>query len=120
MKIPPTQSALPNWGQIGHTGKQALYMHRVAVEGTTRVAQVVVMASLTQTSSSPEWTELLPAVQLDVRHGGARSAAYALAEVDFLIGAVPGCDLRVPGEAASLLCLLARHPAGVTLRKLAV
>jgi hypothetical protein len=90
------------------------------VEGTTRIAQVVVMASLTQSSSSPEWTELLPAVQLDVRHGGARSAVYALAEVDFLIGTLPGCDLRVPGEAPVLLCLLARHPAGVTLRKLAV
>src|ERR1700736_6265914 len=99
------QSALPNWGRIGHTGKQALCVHRVAVEGTTRVAQVVVMASLTQPTPSAEWTELLPAVQLDVHHGGARAAAYALAEVDFLIGSVPGCDLRVPGEASSLLCL---------------
>jgi chromosome segregation ATPase len=78
------------------------------------------MASSTQVSSSPEWTELLPAVQLDVHHTGARAAAYALSEVDFLIGAVPGCDLRVPGDAPVLVCLLARHPAGVTLRKLTV
>jgi uncharacterized phage infection (PIP) family protein YhgE len=78
------------------------------------------MASLTQTVSSIDWAELLPEVQLEVRQGSARPASYGLSEVDFLIGSVPGCDLRVsPAETSGVLCLFARHPAGVTLRKLA-
>ena len=76
------------------------------------------MASSTQTSSSPELAELLPDVQLDVRQGGARPVRYAIDGIDFLIGAVPGCDLRVGGDSPIVLCLLARHPAGLSLRKL--
>src|SRR6476660_9125735 len=76
------------------------------------------MASLMQKPSSTEWTEWLPGVTLEVRQGGTRSATYALDGVDFLIGSVPGCDLRVAAESAGVLCLFARHPAGVTLRKL--
>ncbi len=38
----------------------------------------------------------------------------------FLIGTVPGCDLRVPGgDLPAGACLLARIPEGLTLRKLA-
>src|SRR6188474_1507526 len=77
------------------------------------------MASSSQTASAPEWAELLPDVHLDVRQGGTRSATYALGDVDFLIGGVPGCDLRIGTDAPGVTCLLARHPAGVTLRKLA-
>ena len=76
------------------------------------------MASLMQNASSMEWTEWLPGVTLEVRQGGTRSATYALDGVDFLIGSVPGCDLRVAAESAGVLCLFARHPEGVTLRKL--
>jgi len=65
------------------------------VDGTTRVAQVVGMASSTQTNSSADWPNPLPQVQLEVRQGGARPVAYALDGIDFLIGSVPGCDLRV-------------------------
>ena len=72
----------------------------------------------TQTPSA-DWSAQLPDVQLDVRQGTARGASYALSEVDFLIGSVPGCDLRVPAESPAVLCLLARHPGGVSLRKLA-
>lgn len=62
----------------------------------------------------------LPQVQLDVRLGSGRSASYALDHVDFLIGAVPGCDLRVPGaDLPPVLCLITRQPGGAKLRKLA-
>jgi chromosome segregation ATPase len=61
----------------------------------------------------------LPEVHLEVRQGG-RSATYQIDHVDFLIGSVAGCDLRLPGaDLPSVLCLLARHARGVTLRKLA-
>lgn len=61
----------------------------------------------------------LPEVQLEVRQG-SRAAPYSFSHVDFLIGTVPGCDLRVPGaDLPAVLCILARHPGGVKLRKLA-
>jgi hypothetical protein len=61
----------------------------------------------------------LPSVRLEVCQGG-RSVPYLFDQVDFLIGAVAGCDLRVPGtELPAVLCLLARHPDGVKLRRLA-
>src|SRR5205814_1698799 len=61
----------------------------------------------------------LPEVRLELR-GGNRAAAYPLTDVDFLIGSVPGCDLRVPGvELPPVLCLIACQPGGVTLRNLA-
>ncbi len=77
------------------------------------------MASVLQTASSADWAEALPAVTLEVRQGAARSASYALDAVDFLIGSVPGCDLRLAADAPGVLCLFARHPAGAVLRKLA-
>lgn len=61
----------------------------------------------------------LPEVELEVRQGG-RASSYAFSHIDFLVGTVPGCDLRVPGpDLPPVLCLLARGPSGVTLRKLA-
>lgn len=62
----------------------------------------------------------LPEVVLDVRQGSGRQHSCALGHVDFVIGTVPGCDLRVPGaELPALLCVLARYPGGLYLRKLA-
>ena len=35
----------------------------------------------------------------------------------FLIGSVPGCDLRLPGtNLAPVICLVARHQNGASLR----
>ena len=65
-----------------------------------------------------EPTALLPQVRLEVRQGG-RSVPYRFDHVDFLVGSVAGCDLRVPGETPGVLCLLSRSPAGLSLRKLA-
>jgi len=71
-------------------------------------------------SSAADGCAPLPEVRLEIRGGGSRAAAYSMADVDFLIGSVPGCDLRVPGvDLPPVLCLLARRPGGVTLRKLA-
>ncbi|HWY88543.1 MAG TPA: hypothetical protein VNX28_17660, partial [Gemmataceae bacterium] len=76
----------------------------------------------TQSASAAASTDLgesLPTIELEVSHGG-RSTTYTLSHVDFLVGTVPGCDLRVPGtDLPAVLCLLARHPGGVALRKLA-
>src|SRR5262249_58131792 len=53
-------------------------------------------------------------------HQAGRTVPYWFDQVDFLIGTVPGCDLRVPGtNLPAVLCLLARHPGGVQLRRLA-
>lgn len=71
------------------------------------------------TMSAPSTISALPAVRLEVSQGG-RTVPYLFDQVDFLIGAVAGCDLRVPGsDLPAVLCLLARHPDGVRLRRLA-
>lgn len=77
------------------------------------------MASPQQNASSAAWADALPAVTLEIRQGGARSAALAMDGIDFLIGSVPGCDLRLAADGPGVICLFARHPAGVALRKLA-
>jgi chromosome segregation ATPase len=59
-------------------------------------------------------------VRLQVRVGAGRPTAYEVGDGGFLIGTVPGCDLRVPGsKLAPVLCLISRHAAGASLRKLA-
>src|SRR5262249_106654 len=47
------------------------------------------------TSSPP--TPDAASVRLDVRLGVVRSAVYEVGDGGFLIGSVPGCDLRLPG-----------------------
>ncbi len=62
----------------------------------------------------------LPAVRLELRHGSAPPVVHDVASVSFLVGTVPGCDLRLPGAALpAVCCLLTRRPDGVELRKLA-
>jgi chromosome segregation ATPase len=61
----------------------------------------------------------LAEVRLEVRHGLSRPATYSLTDVDFLVGSVPGCDLRLPGtNLPPVLCLIHRRPGGAGLRKL--
>lgn len=63
---------------------------------------------------------LLPQVTLELRHGQAAPAEYEVADTAFLVGSVPGCDLRVPGaNLPPVLCVLNRQPGRVELRKLA-
>src|SRR5437764_2125514 len=62
----------------------------------------------------------LPSVRLEVRAGTARPTVYEVGDGGFLIGSVPGCDLRLPGaNLAPVLCLIARQDGGASLRKLA-
>jgi chromosome segregation ATPase len=61
----------------------------------------------------------LPEVCLEVGSSTSRPTLYVVTDAGFLIGTVPGCDLRVPGhEWPAVLCLLARHPGGASIRKL--
>src|SRR4051794_37635862 len=61
-----------------------------------------------------------PAVHLEVRVGQARPALYEVGEAGFLVGSVPGCDLRLPGASLPpVLCLISRREGGAFLRKLA-
>src|SRR5690242_5864032 len=78
------------------------------------------MAKGTANVLSPGAPGSLPAVSLELHHGSAPPTRYELTDVSFLIGTVPGCDLRLPGaNLPSVICLLARHGGGITLRKLA-
>src|SRR5262245_52976759 len=61
----------------------------------------------------------LPDVRLEVRSGGT-TTPYTVGETGFLLGSVPGCDLRLSGTGLPpVLALIARQPGGVSLRKLA-
>jgi uncharacterized phage infection (PIP) family protein YhgE len=58
-------------------------------------------------------------VRLDVRRGPGRSALHDVPEAGYLVGSVPGCDLRLPGtDLPPVICLITRHAAGASLRKL--
>jgi uncharacterized phage infection (PIP) family protein YhgE len=68
----------------------------------------------------PTAADPAPPVRLEVRQGTGRPTFYELSDNTFLIGTVPGCDLRLPGGGLpSVICLLTRHAGGVSLRKLA-
>src|SRR5262245_3048760 len=59
-------------------------------------------------------------VRLEVRIGSARPTVYEVGDGGFLIGGVPGCDLRLPGtNLAPVICLIARQASAASLRKLA-
>src|SRR5262249_25095286 len=47
-------------------------------------------------------------------------ATFDVPDTGFLVGSVPGCDLRLPGaDLPPVLCLITRHAGGVLLRRLA-
>ena len=59
-------------------------------------------------------------LRLEARSGNTRAALYEPGESGFLIGSVPGCDMRLPGvNLPPVIALVAKHPGGATLRKLA-
>jgi chromosome segregation ATPase len=78
---------------------------------------------MAQAASSPS---AVVHVEVHLRRGSpdsreaSRPAVYEVGDGGFLIGSVPGCDLRLPGtNLAPVLCLIARQPSGASLRKLA-
>jgi chromosome segregation ATPase len=70
---------------------------------------------------TPEAAESsLAEVRLEVRAGTGRITAYDVGDGGFLIGTVPGCDVRLPGaNLPPVLCLIARTATGASLRRLA-
>src|SRR5581483_7374926 len=61
-----------------------------------------------------------PTVRLELRHGSAPATIHEMTDVGFLIGSVPGCDLRLPGaNLPPVICLIARCAGRVLLRRLA-
>ena len=61
----------------------------------------------------------LPAVRLTLRNSNDRTVEHELSEAGFLIGTVPGCDLRLPGtDLPPVICLIGRHAGRASLRKL--
>jgi chromosome segregation ATPase len=59
-------------------------------------------------------------VRLEVRAGRGQPTVYEVGDGGFLVGSVPGCDLRLAGaNLPPVLCLLSCHPGGASLRKLA-
>src|SRR5437588_13114862 len=75
---------------------------------------------LAATPAADASASALPAVRLEVRAGPNRPTLYEVGDGGFLIGSVPGCDLRLPGaNLPPVLCLIVRHAGGASLRKLA-
>jgi hypothetical protein len=69
--------------------------------------------------TSPASAGALPRVRLELRQGATRATTHEVSDVGFLIGSVPGCDLRLPGaDLPPVICLIGRHAAGACLRKL--
>ena len=61
------------------------------------------MAEVTKSSrplSSTAPVEAHSEVCLEVGHGASRSTTYAVSEAGFLIGTVPGCDIRIGGSTS--------------------
>jgi len=55
-----------------------------------------------------------PLVRLELRHGSARPSWHEITGEEFLIGSVPGCDLRLPGtNLPPIICQIVRRPEGV-------
>lgn len=61
-----------------------------------------------------------PPVRVEVRHGAAPPVGLDVTGDEFVIGSVPGCDLRIPGaNLPPQVCLITRGPDGVRLKKVA-
>jgi chromosome segregation ATPase len=62
----------------------------------------------------------LATVRLEVRSGLGRATVYEVGDGGFLIGSVPGCDLRLPGSnLPPIICVIGRGGAAASLRRLA-
>ena len=61
----------------------------------------------------------LPIVRLEIASAQGRAAVHEVSDVGFLVGAVPGCDLRLPGIGLPpVCCLIVRAAVGAWLRRL--
>jgi uncharacterized phage infection (PIP) family protein YhgE len=61
-----------------------------------------------------------PPVRVEVRHGAAPPVGLDVTGDEFIVGSVPGCDLRIPGaNLPPQVCAIRRGPDGVRLQKIA-
>src|SRR5579884_2874805 len=85
--------------------------------------QVPLMAQASSSSHPPpldSGDSALATVRLEVRSSRGRAIAYQVGDGGFLIGSVPGCDLRVPGaNLPPLICIIGRTADAASLRRLA-
>jgi chromosome segregation ATPase len=59
-------------------------------------------------------------VRLEVRLGSSPASTFEVGDGGFLIGSVPGCDLRLPGTGLPpVICLIHKQIGGASFRKLA-
>lgn len=59
-------------------------------------------------------------MRLDVQIPAARAVTYEVPQAGFLVGSVPGCDVRLPGvNLPPAICLITPFPSGARLRRLA-
>jgi hypothetical protein len=59
-------------------------------------------------------------VRVEVRHGAAPPVGFDVLGDEFVVGSVPGCDLRIPGaNLPPQVCVIKRTREGATLRKIA-
>jgi chromosome segregation ATPase len=70
--------------------------------------------------SSQQRYSAAPPVRVEVRHGGAPPVGFDVLNDEFVIGSVPGCDLRIPGNnLPPQVCIIQRTSEGAQLRKVA-
>jgi chromosome segregation ATPase len=98
----------------------AWFLLAASPNGATQPAQVAGMAQGIAKVPAPGAPLPLPTVSVELRTGSALPTVHDIHDVGFLIGTVPGCDLRLPGSGLpSVICLISRYATGVQLRKLA-
>src|SRR5260370_36901098 len=63
---------------------------------------------------------LVAGVRLEISSGASRPAFHDVSSSAFLIGSVPGCDLRLGGaDLPPVICIVTRHAGGAEIRRLA-
>jgi chromosome segregation ATPase len=62
---------------------------------------------------------LAPGVRLEISSGTNRPVVHEVSNTAFLVGSVPGCDLRLAGaDLPPVICLVTRHSGGAAIRRL--
>src|SRR5581483_8868971 len=102
---------------MASSSREGLHVRRRA-----RATQVATMAETfpSPPGSASARVDAAPAqLRLEVLRGSGRPIEFDVTDA-FLIGSVPGCDLRLPGTGLPpVICLIAPSADGILLRKLA-
>ena len=91
--------ALPSLALVARGRKSAFSKPVESVPISPRPARPVrTDATKTPTDmANPSPTLTAPAVRLELRQGAARPVTYDVTGDEFVVGTVPGCDLRLAG-----------------------